>query len=184
MNLVVGVDIETTGLDFSKGDRIIEISMLAYDLDTRKLVLDYTRRCSSGGQAIHPKAQAVHHISAADLVGLPGFEALAPKVVAIMRASKMVVTFNGESFDMPFIAHELGLAGVPIPAEVMHFDLMREGAWASYDDKFPSLKEMCWACNVEYDPAKAHAAQYDTAQMMQSYFRAIDLGLAKRPVAA
>lgn len=182
MAYITGLDIETTGLDFAKGDRLIEISMLVYDTKTRKLALDYTRRCSNGGKTIHPKAKAVHRIDESDLVGLPGFDKLAAQVIKIMRSSAMVVTFNGEHFDMPFLAHEIVLAGLPIPAEVQHFDLMREGGWSSYDDKFPSLKETCWACGVEYDPAKAHSAQYDVQVMMESYFKAIDMGFIASPV--
>lgn len=181
MTYIVGIDVETTGLDWQKGDKIIEICALVYSLETRQLILDFTRRINPAGQRINPKAQAVHGISATDLVTCPTFDKIAPAFNSILKRADLVVTFNGESFDMPFIAFEMAGAGVELPGEVMHLDLMREGMTASYDAKPPSLQEFCWAMGIEYDVSKAHAAAYDVQVMIESYFAALDKGYFEVP---
>ena len=182
MTLIVGVDVESTGLDWEKGDKIVEICALAYRLEDRKLLLDFTRRINPAGQRMNPKAQAVHGISATDLVSCPTFDKIAPAFSSILKRADLLLTFNGESFDLPFIAYEMLGAGETLPGDLMHMDLMREGMTASYDSKPPSLQELCWAMGVEYDTAKAHAAAYDVQVMIEAFFRGLDSGIFKMPV--
>lgn len=173
--IITGLDIETTGLDFASGDRIIEICLLPYRLaDTSKPAIDFTRRINPEGKSIHAKAHKVHGISAVDLVKEKPFSHHAPAINAILKKSDAIVTHNGESFDIPFLAFEMAKAGFELPAKVISFDTMREGMFASYDAKPPSLKELCYTMGVTYEDAKAHAADYDVRVMMDCFFKAVD----------
>lgn len=175
--IVAGLDIETTGLDQSKGHRVIEVAMSLYDLDTRTLRGKFVQRINPQ-RSIDPGAQAVHGITFDMLTGCPTWEEVAPKVAKIMRASHLLVAHNGQGFDLPFIAGELLRIGVGIP-NVPCFDTMLEGRWATPMGKVPNLGELCFACGVDYDKALAHAADYDVQVMMDCFFLGYDRGFFK-----
>ena len=174
MVIVTGIDIETTGLSQEKGHRIIEIAAVMYDLDTRKELLRWVQRINPQ-RSIDAGAQAVHGISFEDLTSCPTWAEVAPKVVKILGKSALVVAHNGDGFDMPFIGNELIRIGQPIP-NIQTFDTMLRFRWATPLGKMPSLKELCFACGVEYDEHLAHAALYDVRVMMDSFFFAKNKG--------
>ena len=159
-----------------KGERIIEACVQVWRLEDRKKVIDWTQLINPQGQRINPRAQKVHGISAADLIGKPVFKEVAPKITAMLGRSKAVVTHNGEFFDLPFLAYELSKVDVPLPKGLESFDTMTGGMFASYDQKPPSLGELCWAMGVKYDPEQAHGASYDVSIMMEAFFAGVDLG--------
>ncbi|MDX5412831.1 MAG: 3'-5' exonuclease [Rhodobacterales bacterium] len=175
MRLFIGLDTETTGLDVMKGHRVIEFFGQVYRKEDRATLLTLESRFSNEGKAIDKKAQAVHGIAAADLIGQPRFETFAPKLAKVFESVKGVVAHNAQ-FDIGFLAHHMAEAGYPLPEDLIIFDTMLEGMTASYDSKAPSLREFCWAMGVEYDPAKAHAADYDVKVMMDAFFVALDRG--------
>lgn len=178
---VCGLDLESTGLDWEKGARIIEVCAIVWRVQDRRELLNFTRRINPDGARIEAKAQAVHGISAADLVAAPKFSAVSKPLLSILNGVDLIFTFNGESFDIPFLVHELINAGETPPSNIMHMDLMREGMGASFDSKPPSLREMCWALGVEYDLTQAHQAVYDVRVMGQCLFRGLDEGYFKLP---
>lgn len=48
--------------------------------------------------------------------------------------------------------------------------------------KVPNLGELCFACGVYYDREKAHAAEYDVAVMLESFFIAHKKGFIQLPI--
>lgn len=179
-NLIIGLDTETTGLDVTKGHRIIEFCGHVYRWPERKKVISVTQRISNEGQKIDRKAQEVHGISQADLIGKPRFKEFAKKIAPVFARKPLVVAHNIE-FDIKFLAAQMAEVGHPLPPDLMLFDTMGEGMTASYDSKPPSLREFCWAMGVEYDPSKAHAAEYDVDVMMEALFAGIDRGYIRLP---
>lgn len=166
--IVMGLDIETTGLDYDRGHRIIEVAASLYDLHSERLLGSFTQRVNPQ-RSIDPEAQRVHGISFDDVSGCPLWEVVGPKVSALMGKSGLIIAHNGDGFDLPFVVHELLRVGAPIP-DVQSFDTMLHGRWATTMGKLPNLGELCFACGVEYDKNKAHAALYDVDVMMQSFF--------------
>lgn len=164
----LGLDIETTGLEI--GDhRIIEIYLGLYK--DEKLAFEFEQRIDPQ-RSIAVDAQRVHGISASDLIGKPTWKTVAPTIQKIMHKADRYVAHNGKSFDLPFLQYELMRVGLIMPDRPL-IDTMLEGVWATPDGKKPSLAELCFACGIEYDKAKAHAAPYDVREtMMPSYFRA------------
>lgn len=173
MALITFLDTETTGLEQTEGHRLIEVCMRVYDLDTRRLKVNFVQRINPQ-RSIAAGAQAVHGISLADLAGEPLWEDVAPKVQKILTASTLAVAHNAE-FDMPFIGLELIRINLDCPP-VEVFCTMEEGRWATPNGKLPSLKELCFACGIDYDPSKAHAAEYDVDVMANCFWRALDWG--------
>lgn len=172
---IVGFDLETTGL-LAPEHRIVEIYAGLWDLDTRELIEDLNQRIDPQ-RSIAADAQRVHGISGTDLIGKPTFEMLAPTIHAFITDADLVVAHNGDEFDLPFINMELTRVGLS-KSDSPSFDTMT-CRWSTPSGKPPSLAEFCFACDVEYDPAKAHAADYDVHVMMTAFFRGLDWGWIK-----
>lgn len=180
--LLAGIDIETTGLAQPGGDRIIEIAMDFRELTTGARRGTFVTRINPE-RGIDPDAQAIHHIAIEDLIGKPLWGEVAPKVHALMARARVLVAHNGEGFDLPFIGHELLRAGLPMP-EVGLVDTMLQARWATADGSLPNLRALCFACGVEYDTEKAHAALYDVEVMLDCFFRMHPRGLFMLPTRA
>lgn len=172
---ITGLDTETTGLKQEEGHRIIEIAMLTYRYATREVVDKLVLRINPE-RPIDPGAQAVHGISFGELVDCPTWKDVAEQVSAFMARSDVLVAHNA-GFDMPFIVNELLRVGVDVP-DVEVFDTL-DARWATPLGKKPNLGELCFALDVPYDKSEAHAAEYDVAVMMQSFFKGVDLGFFK-----
>ena len=178
MSLLCALDTETTGLDQADGHRIIEVNMQVFDLATRERKVNFTQRINPE-RSISPAAQAVHHISLADLAGKPTWNTVAPRIQLILSKCVVAVAHNAE-FDLPFIGMELMRIGMKVPT-IDVFCTMESGRWATPTGKLPSLKELCFACDVPYDPEAAHAADYDVDRMVECLWKGADWGFFKLP---
>jgi DNA polymerase-3 subunit epsilon len=178
MPRIIGLDTETTGLDVTKGARLIELAFLSYDLDTRALLDTWVHRFDPECP-IEARAQEVHGIAYTDLVGMPKWGELAHEVSGRMGEADLLIAHN-MTFDGPFIASELNRAGCAIP-RVPSLCTMEGGRWACADGKLPKLGELCFALGVTYDTAKAHGAAYDVSVMMECFFKGLDRGFYKLP---
>lgn len=169
--MIIGLDLETTGLKVGE-DRIIEICCGIYK-DDGSFVQNVTMRFNPC-RPIDPKAQAVHHITIEELMGCPKFEEKAKKFAKLISKASIVVIHNAR-FDAPFLKEEFRRCRVECP-DVLVYDTMAENRWATFDGKYPSLGELCWACDVLYNPSEAHAADYDVNAMMGCFFHIADWG--------
>lgn len=172
--MIFGFDIETTGLEYAKGHKIIELAALKYtpkgELTDKMIVrIDPMR-------GIDADAQAVHGISIEELEGMPRFADIAEQFIGFIADCKLGVAHNGHGFDVPFVEHELKQIGMTLPGHIRWVDTMAGGRWATESGKFPNLGELCFACNVDYEPEKAHAAEYDVDRMMNCFFTAFKHG--------
>ena len=173
--IVGGLDTETTGL-FSLEHRIIEACIKRYEWsgvpeDPHTLIDSVTWRINPE-RSIDAKAREVHGISESDLLAEPKWAAVAPLISARMDSCDVVVAHNGLSFDFPFLLQEFKRVGVDDP-DVIPFDTMVDGTWATPFGKSPTLAELCWASGVPYDATEAHAADYDVEVMMKCFFHGI-----------
>lgn len=171
--IVTGLDIETTGLD-PKEHRIVEVAALSYELETEKLVHSYVQRVNPQ-RSIQAEAQRVHGISLADLQHEPTWDLVAPIVHDILENADLIVAHNGDAFDVPFINSEFVRIGYT-PITRSTFDTMIHGRQATPIGKVPNLGELCFAYGIDYDPSKAHAAEYDVSVMCQAFFNGLRWG--------
>ena len=92
-------DTETTGLDM-RDDRIIELGgvELVNRFPTGRT---FHKFINPQGRAIHAEAQAVHGISAADLVGKPTFAEIAQEWLDFTDGAKLIA--HNATFDIGFL---------------------------------------------------------------------------------
>lgn len=183
-SFVLGLDTETTGLDYSKGDRIIEFAGLAYDSETRVRLGGLVQRVDPE-RSISAGAQRVHGIAYTDLVGKPKFRELAPKIRKLLLAAEVIVIHNAP-FDLSFVLGELQLAGQLGAGEDALIcnkvvDTCDSARWATPLGKAPTLGELCFALGQEYDTTLAHAAQYDVERLVACYFEGVRRGFFASP---
>ena len=102
-------DIESTGLNIAS-DSIIELCFVKVFPDGEQRVKtwrvkpwDYERSCQ---RPINPSAQAVHGVSAEDLVNCPTFYQIMDEVVEWLSGSDLA-GFNSAKFDLPMLAEEI-----------------------------------------------------------------------------
>jgi len=180
MGYIAGFDIETTGLE-AEEHRIVELGLCLYNHDgTPKARIEQR---FNPRRSITPKAQEVHGIDISELLDKPLFGDWAPKLLPVLAKCDLLVAHNGEDFDMPFLAQELLRNGLSIPS-VQTFDTMKQGRWATASGKYPSLKELCFACDVVYDEAQALGAIYDIEVMMACFFKGWKWGFFKPDLAS
>lgn len=173
-----GLDFETTGLDPQKGHRIIEVALDLRKEDGSRLGTYETR--INPERSIDPAAEAVHGISYDMLLECPTWNVVAPKLSALVARCDYIIAHNGDGFDLPFMIHEFMRVGVAVP-RIRSIDTMLQGRWATPDGAVPSLKALAWACDVEYDPSKAHGALYDVGVMLDCFFQQYPRGYFQLP---
>ena len=105
---MVGIDVESTGFARKKHDRICSVG-LAYSNGFR------SRWLINPGIPIPAEATEIHKIRDVDVAAAPRFADSAAKLSFMIAASTTaatLVTHNGKSFDIPFLATEFERAGV------------------------------------------------------------------------
>lgn len=116
MKRVICFDIETTGFDYMRGDRCIEIGAVEI-VDGKITDNTFHEYINPEGKIIPPDTYMVHKISNAFLEDKPKMSEIAPKFMAFIGDSP-IVAHNGLDFDFPFINHELEMLKMPtIPRE-------------------------------------------------------------------
>jgi DNA polymerase III subunit epsilon len=181
MTLIAGLDLESTGVDPAT-DRIVEVAVVVMELETGLTRLRFERRVNPG-QHIPAGAVEVHGISDADVMGAPDFRSLAPGIVTLLSKVDLIVAHNGEAFDGPLLVHEILRAGVSRMGTLPPvFDTMLAGRGCTSDGKVPTLGELCFALDVDYDPARAHGALYDVEVLLAAFRRGWELGVFALPV--
>lgn len=168
IELIAGLDLESTGLNQTDGHRIIECYIGLYDPAAKLSKVDELNIRIHPQRGIDEEAQEVHGISLADLTGCPYWEEAAPLVHAFLSRSSAIVAHNGEWFDMPFLMGEFVRVGLPLIQRPL-VDTLLQGRWATPEGALPNLGALAFACGVNYDKSKAHAANYDVDVMMECF---------------
>lgn len=116
MKRVICFDIETTGLEYTRGDRCIEIGAVEM-IDGTITDNTFHEYINPDGKIIPPDSYMVHKISNAFLEDKPKMAVVAPKFLEFIGNSP-IVAHNGSDFDFPFMNYELAQLGLPqIPRE-------------------------------------------------------------------
>lgn len=183
MTLIAGLDLESTGPN-PETDRIVEIAIVVMELETGEVRMRFERRINPG---IHIPAAVVevHGITDADVLKAPGFKDVATGLSALLARLDLLVWHNGDGFDGPLLVHEFVRHGLPVPERFPpSLDTMLQGRGCTADGKVPTLGELCFALDVDYDPAQAHAALYDVEVLLAAFRRGWQLGVFEVPTLA
>ncbi|MBR2286182.1 MAG: ribonuclease H-like domain-containing protein [Alphaproteobacteria bacterium] len=111
MKRVICFDIETTGLEYARGDRCIEIGAVEIDdgVITDRTFHEYI---NPDGKIIPNDSYMVHKISNAFLEDKPKMSVVAPRFLEFIGDAP-IVAHNGADFDFPFMNFELSKLGLP-----------------------------------------------------------------------
>lgn len=161
-------DTETTGLD-SVDDRVIEIGGI--ELDNRfPTGRSFHVYINPVGRAIHPDAEAVHGISAADLADKPKFADILDEFMAFFDGAKFVA--HNARFDMGFINAELARLGRPPIEDERVIDTL-----ALARRKHPmgpnSLDALCRRYGIDNSHRTKHGALLDSELLAEVYIELI-----------
>ncbi|HMM64448.1 MAG TPA: DNA polymerase III subunit epsilon [Mesorhizobium sp.] len=161
-------DTETTGLD-AREDRIIELGCIEM-VNRFPTGRTFHHYIDPQGRAINPEAQAVHGISAADLVGKPVFDDLAEEFLAFIDGARLVA--HNAGFDIGFINAEFARLGHPAVGPERVVDTL-----ALARRKHPmgpnSLDALCRRYGIDNSHRTKHGALLDSELLAEVYIELI-----------
>ena len=105
------LDTETTGLEVTKGHKIIEIGAVV--LNDRKKSSDHFHVYINPGRLIDEEASKVHGITNADLENEPMFAEIADDFVEFIQGSTLII--HNAPFDVGFLNSELKAVSAKYP---------------------------------------------------------------------
>jgi DNA polymerase-3 subunit epsilon len=105
MTRIICFDIETTGFEYARGDRVIEIGAVEI-VDGKITDNSFHSYINPDGKIIPQESYMVHKLSNDFLEDKPKIAAVAPKFLEFIGDSP-VVAHNGIDFDFPFLNYEL-----------------------------------------------------------------------------
>lgn len=162
------IDLETTGLNPTTHDRVVELAIVHVDEYGR--VTDRWETLLNPGRDLGP--QSIHGVRGADVLDAPAFPDVLADVIELLTGRVLVA--HNASFDSRFIAAEFERAGLPLwqqPHWLCTMQLAREcipGAGRS-------LADCCAAYDIEL--VNAHRAAVDafaTAELLGAYMGSIE----------
>jgi len=162
------LDTETTGLDPSTGDRIVEIGAveLANHLPTGRTYHQYI----NPERAMSAEAFAVHGLGDEFLRDKPLFAEIADAFLEFVGDAKLVI--HNASFDMKFINAELGWMKRPAIPHDRAIDTL-----AIARQKFPgspsSLDALCRRFGIDNSARTLHGALLDSEILAEVYLELI-----------
>lgn len=165
------LDTETTGLDASQGDRIIEIGCIE--------MVDRRYTAGPGGRfhhyvnpqrSSHPDAVRVHGITDEFLADKPLFAAIAQDLLAFVKDAEIVI--HNAAFDLGFLDAELARLGLPPLRQ--HVDRVTDSllmAREMFPGKSNSLDALCKRLEVDNSGRDLHGALLDAGLLAEVYIR-------------
>jgi len=161
-------DTETTGLDW-RDERVIELGGIEL-VNRFPTGRTFHRYINPQGRAINPEAQAIHGISAADLVGKPTFADIAEEFMAFIDGAHLVA--HNAGFDIAFINAEFDRLGHSAVDQTRVIDTL-----AIAKRKHPmgpnSLDALCRRYGIDNSRRTKHGALLDSELLAEVYIELI-----------
>ncbi|MDR1338011.1 MAG: ribonuclease H-like domain-containing protein [Rickettsiales bacterium] len=180
MTRIICFDIETTGFDYARGDRVIEIGAVEI-VDGAITDKSFHTYINPDGKIIPPDSYMVHKLSNDFLEDKPKFAAIAPKFLEFIGDSP-IVAHNGIDFDYPFINYELSqirLKQIPREQQLDSLVIARNRV---YGPKSYTLDALAKWFNVSLAArADAHGALIDSEILARVYLELANTAPA-RPI--
>jgi DNA polymerase III subunit epsilon len=154
------IDVETTGLNPYRNDRVIEIAVVLWVPD-RGITADISTLVNPE-RDIGP--MSIHGISASDIINAPRFMEITDQLNEFWRNAVALVGHNVR-FDISFLRSEYGRIGVEMPQYTMIDTMALAGGGC--------LSACCAEHGIEFE-GKKHSALHDaraTAHLLERVFR-------------
>ena len=157
------LDTETTGLDFTKGDKIIEVACveLINHIPTGNIYQEYL----NPEKDISEEAEKIHGLTSDFLEQKPTFKKIAPSFLKFIKNDPLVI--HNAKFDLSFINNEL---------KTNNLNLIKNSAIDTLilaRKKFPgspvNLDALCRRFNIDLEIRKKHGALIDAKLTAKVY---------------
>ncbi len=169
----VVLDTETTGLDWRKGNRVVEIGCV--ELVERRPTGRTYQQYLHPDREFEPGAQEVTGLTLEFLADKPRFAGVADEFLAFIEGAELII--HNAAFDVGFLDHELSRLGE-------HYGRMRDRAQVldslelarqRYPGQRNSLDALCKRLGVDNTHRKLHGALLD-AQLLAEVYLSLTAG--------
>ncbi len=173
----ISLDTETTGLDPSKGHKIIEIGCV--ELSDNIPTGSYWHKYINPGRKIDEEAKEVHGITEAFLNDKPKFVDIAEEFLLYIKDAELII--HNAKFDLGFINTELESLNLSNLEGTIYIDTLKL-AKQKHPGSSASLDSLCRRFNIDISRRKKHGALLDAELLSEVYLeltggRQKDLGL-------
>ena len=144
------IDTETTGLNYKKGDRVIDVACveLINHVETGKFLQFY---CSTDF-IISPEAEKIHGLTNGFLKKFPTFSEQTTKLLNFLKNDKLII--HNAEFDLGFINNELKLSGHnPLKNDFVDTVLL---ARKTLNSRTVNLDHLCKKFSIDTTARKFH----------------------------
>ncbi|GAA4862496.1 DNA polymerase III subunit epsilon [Luteimonas vadosa] len=167
------LDTETTGLEWKKGNRVVEIGCV--ELVERRPTGRTFQQYLNPGREFEPGAQEVTGLTLEFLADKPRFEEVVDAFLEFIDGSELVI--HNAAFDVGFLEHELSLLGGNrgrLQDRVRILDSL-ELARQRFPGQRNSLDALCRRLGVDNSHRQLHGALLD-AQLLADAYLALTAG--------
>ena len=157
------LDTETTGLDYKRGDRIIEVACveLINHVATDKHLQFY---CSTD-KTVTDEAIKIHGLSNSFLGKFPKFHENAERLLNFIKGDTLII--HNADFDLGFINNELKMAGIKtIKNKFIDTVLL---ARKTLNTRTANLDYLCRRFSIDLSSRKLHGALLDCRLLSEVY---------------
>lgn len=165
---IVVLDTETTGLEPSKGHRIIEIGCV--ELVNRKLTGRHYHQYIQPEREVEEQAIEIHGITNEFLVGKPIFSDVMDEFMAFIDGAELVI--HNAPFDIGFLNHELAEYGANKYKPVTHYCSVIDTlvmARQKHPGQKNNLDALCKRYGVDNSQRDLHGALLDSEILADVY---------------
>ena len=162
------LDTETTGLDFSNGDRIVEIGIV--ELENHIETGNFFHYYLNPERESSIEALKVHGLTAEFLSDKPKFEDIADEFIKFIDSSKIVI--HNASFDIGFLNAELKNCNMSVINEEDIIDTIVL-AKNKFRGQSISLDSLCRRYNIDISNREIHGALKDAKLLALVYLELI-----------
>ncbi|MBO7411855.1 MAG: DNA polymerase III subunit epsilon [Ottowia sp.] len=172
MHRQIFLDTETTGLNATQGDRIVEIGCV--ELLGRRLTKNNLHLYINPERDIPKEAEDIHGLSAERLKDEPKFADVAQRFLQYIAGAELII--HNAPFDVGFLDAELERAGLPpLHEHVAGIVDTLEMARQLYPGKRNSLDALCERLGVDNSQRTLHGALLD-AELLADVYVALTRG--------
>ena len=167
------LDIETTGLSFKEGHKIVEIACIETNelIPTKKIF----HKIINPERNVPEEAFKIHGFSTEFLKQKPKFHQVADELLNFINDNDLII--HNAPFDLPFINHQLKLIKKNTITKNKIIDTL-ELARSKYPGTSNSLDALCRRFNVDLSRRAKHNAVLDCDLLREVYIHLLD---AKEP---
>ena len=167
------LDIETTGLSFKEGHKIVEIACIETNelIPTKKIF----HKIINPERNVPEEAFKIHGFSTEFLKQKPKFHQVADELLNFINDNDLII--HNAPFDLPFINHQLKLIKKNTITKNKIIDTL-ELARSKYPGTSNSLDALCRRFNVDLSRRVKHNAVLDCELLREVYIHLLD---AKEP---